>query len=92
MAKFVTRVELHGATYADYETLHTAMAAVGFRRSVLGTDGKWYQLPTAEYSIDTDNDLAWVRDAARRAANTTGRSSWVVSVKSDGMAWYLQPA
>lgn len=92
MTTFMTRVELHSATYADYEQLHAAMARIGFRRTVLGSDGKRYQLPTAEYCIDSTNDAAWVRDQARGAADSTGRSSWVVAAQADAMAWYLQAA
>ena len=32
MPSFTTRVELHGATERDYETLHAAMQAEGFSR------------------------------------------------------------
>jgi len=92
MTTFITRVELHGARYTDYETLHAAMAQAGFRRNVLGSDGKWYQLPTAEYAIDTANNASSVRDTAKRAANATGCSSWVIAIQADVMAWYLQAA
>jgi len=45
MAQFITRVELHGATYKDYETLHAGMLAQGFRKTITGDDGVSYQLP-----------------------------------------------
>jgi len=89
MSNYITRVELHGATYEDYEKLHAAMASAGFTRKVRADDGTIYQLPTAEYFVDSSLDVAAIRDAARAAANTTGRSSWVLAVKSDAMAWYL---
>ncbi len=34
MAAFTTRVELHSAGYEDYETLHAAMEAEGFSRTI----------------------------------------------------------
>ena len=50
MASFTVRVELHQATWVDYETLHAAMAQKGFSRQIKGDDGKTYQLPLAEYN------------------------------------------
>jgi hypothetical protein len=89
MTTFIVRVELHGASESDYERLHVAMAQLGFLRNVIGSDGNTYRLPTAEYRIESANTVETVRDLARGAANTTGRSSWVLAVASAGMAWYL---
>lgn len=89
MTTFIVRVELHGATESDYEHLHTAMAQIGFVRTVIGSDGKTYRLPTAEYRIDSTSTVDAIRDSARSAANSTGRNSWVLAVASAGMAWYL---
>jgi hypothetical protein len=74
MAKFLVRVELHGGTWDDYETLHAEMAERGFSREVTGGNGRAYQLPTAEYVIRTDEGLEDVRTLAAEAAETTGRN------------------
>ncbi len=50
MAAFTTRVELHSAGYEDYETLHAAMEAEGFSRTITSGDNITYHLPTAEYN------------------------------------------
>jgi hypothetical protein len=54
---FLVRVELHKATDDDYDTLHDAMEARGFERSVQGSNGTWYQLPTAEYHYSGEGHL-----------------------------------
>src|SRR5260370_42387225 len=73
MAKFLVRVELHGASWDDYETLHAEMGERGFSREVTGGNGRGYQLPTAEYVIHTVEGLEDVRTLAGQAARTTGR-------------------
>jgi hypothetical protein len=44
MALFTTRVELHNASYSDYETLHAAMERRGFSRRITSDSGKTYRL------------------------------------------------
>jgi Endoribonuclease GhoS len=92
MTTFITRVELHGADYNDYQNLHAAMARAGFVRTIVGDDGQTYKLPTAEYRIESSSTALLVRDAAKTAANTTGRNSWVLTSQSVTTAWYLDSA
>lgn len=87
MANFTVRVELHQATWSDYETLHAAMEKKGFSRSITGSDGKTYQLPLAEYNGLAGNlDTAEIRDIAWEAAKTTGKKSAVL-VTEGTRAW-----
>jgi hypothetical protein len=58
MSYYTTRVELHYATYEDYENLRGAMQRAGFSRLVVGDDGETYHLPTAEYFVQGDYDGA----------------------------------
>ena len=91
MSKFTVRVELHNATWTDYDTLHAAMAARGFSRQITSSDGKAYQLPLAEYN-GTGNDCSKVRDIAREAANLTGKGNAVLVSEATSRAWSgLQP-
>lgn len=87
MAKFLVRVELHGATWDDYEALHAEMAYRGFSREVTGDDGCTYQLPTAEYVIHTDGALEAVRTLAAQAAQATGRKFGVIAAEYSRSAW-----
>ena len=76
MARFITRVELHDADYDDYETLHTAMEAEGFERTITSDDEITYHLPTAEYYREADLTRQEVLTAAKRAAAKTLRKVW----------------
>jgi hypothetical protein len=89
MATFLTRVELHGASGADYEQLHAEMAKLQFRRTVVADDGTTYQLPTAEYISNSELPIESVRDLAYVAVKATGRTGWVISVRYDVAAWIL---
>lgn len=82
MAQFTTRVELHQASAQDYETLHAAMAGQGFSRTILGNDGKWYHLPTAEYLYTGEKDGKGVYLMAVAAANTTKKSFGIFITES----------
>lgn len=88
MPKFTTRVELHGASEDDYETLHEAMEEAGFSRQITSSDGKTYYLPWAEYSreggLSRDQVLATAKDAAAQ----TGRKYAVLVTESAGRTWH----
>jgi DNA-binding LacI/PurR family transcriptional regulator len=87
MSYYVTRIELHDGEWSDYDTLHTAMRSRGFKREILGNDGKTYHLPWAQYVIVGNYTAASVRDAAVQAVATTGKSAEVLTCKSDDLAW-----
>jgi hypothetical protein len=84
---YITRIELHDAKWEHYETLHTAMERAGFSRLIRGSDGKTYHLPWAEYAIVGNYTAASVRDAAVKAAATTGKSAEVLTSASNDLAW-----
>lgn len=88
MPKFTVRVELHGGTQDDYETLHEAMEETGFSRQIASSDGKTYYLPWAEYSregsLTRDRVLATAKDAAAQ----TGRNYAILVTESAGRTWH----
>lgn len=74
MGYFITRVELHGGTAADYEKLHEAMRLQGFSRNIKGRDGKFYRLPTAQYRLVSSKlNKFQVHKKATLAAVTIGK-------------------
>jgi len=87
LASFITRVELHSAVIADYERLHAAMASVGFRRVIKGSDGIWYELPWAEYSFEGQATIDQVRNAADAAASKTGKAHAVLVSEYVRCSW-----
>lgn len=84
---YTVRVELHDATWDDYETLHTAMGQIGFSRTIKGDDGKLYQLPTAEYDASGNCDATQVRTLASGAAAKTGKKFAVLVTTAGVRAW-----
>jgi hypothetical protein len=87
MPSFTTRVELHQASYQDYENLHAAMENAGFSRFITSDDGQTYHLPTAEYDRSGDLTRSQVLSQARAAANSTGRDNAVLVTESKGRTW-----
>ncbi len=87
MSSYLVRIELHAANYQDYESLHRAMAARGFARTIRGDDGATYTLPTAEYVISTPQSGDHVHAQADAAASSTGRTRAVL-VAEHSRAWW----
>lgn len=86
MARFTTRVELYGKpARQDYDNLHAAMSRQGFFRTISfqGDDAKW-QLPHAEYNLESDLSTDAVRDSAKRAAATVWDSFAILVTKAEG--------
>ena len=79
MANDIARVELHAATYDDYETLHAAMEQRGYSRTIATDGGAVYQLPTGTYVMRNANiSLQEAFNRAQAAAQATGRSSSII--------------
>jgi hypothetical protein len=87
MARFITRVELHGAANDDYEVLHEAMEAEGFRRTITSGDGTVYHLPTAEYYWETPRTREEVIEAGKRAASKTEKEFGIIVTEAKVSSW-----
>ena len=87
MSGFTVRVELHQASYEDYEKLHTAMEKSGFSRFITSDDGKVYHLPTAEYDRQGNLTVAQILDQAKSAADSTGKANAVLVTEALRRMW-----
>jgi hypothetical protein len=96
VAWFMTRVELHDATYQDYDKLHACMANEGYAATIQGSDGKKYHLPPAEYRLDGAFTRDQALEKAKRAAQQTRKSFAVIVSETAGSSWsglsVVQPA
>ena len=91
MTDFLTRVELHGATAADYDALDRAMIAANFSKTIRSTRGLIYAMPAATYHSQADNlSAAAVRNLAVAAARQTGRRYDIVTSAGE-TAFALHP-
>ncbi len=88
MANYIARVELHKATYQDYEQLHANMAGRGYARTIVGDDGKTYQLPTGTYvARNATASLQVALDAAEEAATETGKAWSIIVADWSAARW-----
>ena len=89
MAKFTTRVVLHGAAPNDYDDLHKEMEKRGFQRTIRGPDGVEYALPDAEYDFEGDIPRKQVHQNAVAAAKAAmpARKNSVLVTESSGRVW-----
>lgn len=87
MPNFTVRVELHNATYQDYENLHAAMSRVGFSRQITSDDGKVYNLPTAEYDKTANSTASEICTQVKAVANSTGKSNGVLVTQAGARSW-----
>ena len=93
MSSFTVRVELHGASGAQYDALHDAMERNGFYRAIEGVGGdgvSWvYAMPTAEYDHVSQATCVAVRDAALRIASSVKSTPepWVFVTEANNRAW-----
>jgi hypothetical protein len=88
MSKHIARVELHSASYTDYENLHEFMRQFGYGRTVKSDDSKTYQLPTGTYiSTANFNSTGAALQSAVAAANATGRASSIIVADWNSASW-----
>jgi hypothetical protein len=93
MANYVARIELHNASYDDYEALHAAADRRGFSRTIAADGGARYQLPTGTYvAAGTNATLQQAYDAACAAAAETHKRFWVVVADWASARFSLQAA
>lgn len=88
MDTFTVRIELHDPDDGDYDTLHDAMEAIGFSRTITGDDGIEYHLPHAEYIITSNYTAQRILNRAKKAARTTGCLHGVLVTESISISWF----
>ena len=88
MTSFTARVELHDATWKDYETLHDRMRSQGFATTIKGSDGIIYRLPPAEYRYDGSLSISDALARAKLAAAGVKTKYAVLVTEGAGCMWY----
>jgi len=91
MTRFVSRVELHGGTWDEYEKLHAAMVGQGFLRKILASDGVWHDLPPAEYCADLPVAREQAIERVRVAASSVKATYSALVTESVASIWYNLP-
>jgi hypothetical protein len=91
MGQYTVRIELHNASYLDYENLHAEMGRRGFSQTIRGDNGRLYKLPTAEYDITSSASIDQIRAAGAAAVASTGRTGMVLVSQATARAWQGLP-
>lgn len=87
MSTYIVRVELHGASGSDYNELHDAMKSSGFSRNIVSSEGRAYQLPTAEYVANSPEEASKVCDIAYSIASRIRPNPSVIASAYSTAAW-----
>ncbi|HFH3797450.1 TPA: hypothetical protein ACGJ08_004856, partial [Yersinia enterocolitica] len=89
MADFTVRVQLHRASAEQYETLHENMAAHGYSKYIVGSNGQKYDLPDAEYVANKAMSVEQVRVQVSGIADAITSGAYVLVSESTSRAWFL---
>jgi hypothetical protein len=87
MTQYLARIELHAASYPNYEFLQVQMAQQGFVRTLVGENRTTYQLPTGTYVLNSNATLQDALNRAVAAANATLKSGAVMVVEWTTAMW-----
>lgn len=92
MASYAIRCTIHKGSWEDYQKLHAGLASLGCKRTIVGGNGKVYDLPDATYVCETSDSLERLRDAvyqvAKRVSPTQEMPLVIVFVRGEA-SWYL---
>ena len=87
MPRFTVRIELHEASWDQYEELHKNMSLQGFTDTI-ETQKSTVQMPPAEYNFDGALTKEQVLDKAKIAAVSIVKKYAVLVTESNGRTWY----
>jgi len=88
MAQYTIRIELHDATWDEYETMYQYLAAQGITDIIISKEGIRYKMPPAEYNYEGNATRSQVLDMAKASAAKVVRSYAVLVTESAGRTWY----
>lgn len=88
MARYTIRIELHDATWNNYEEMYKHLAAQGITDIITSNDGARLKMPPAEYNYDGNATRAQVLEMAKTSASKVVRSYAVLVTESNGRTWY----
>jgi len=71
----------------DYEELHLAMQRNSYLRVIKGSNGEWYHLPHAEYTISWNVAKGTVLSDVTTIVKTVWKKFGVLVTESNGRTW-----
>lgn len=88
MPRYIVRVELPNADYADYQNLYERMKAHGFDKKIKGSNGVWYYLPDAEYNYEGNLNSDTIFGRAINIAKSVRTKAKVLVTEAVSRRWY----
>jgi hypothetical protein len=88
MASYTIRIELHNASWDEYEAMYEHLEAQGITDIITSNDGARYKMPPAEYSYMGNATRAQVLDMAKASAAKVVHSYAVLVTESAGRTWH----
>ncbi len=87
MSAYTIRIELHDATWQNYVDLANDLARVGVTDLITASNGTTYKMPPAEYNYEGQALIDQVLNAAKAAADRTGRANAVFVTEAAQRKW-----
>lgn len=87
MTMCMIRVELHGASWADYTNLAAYLKNYGIVDVIEGSDRQRYKLPPAEYHYDGPKTLEQVYADTVTCTTMVGRTHAIVASEITRCKW-----
>jgi hypothetical protein len=88
MARFTIRIELHDASWDDYEEMYGYLESQRIIDVITSDDGVKYKMPPAEYHYEGAATRAQVLDMAKASAAKVAKSYTVLVTESAGRTWH----
>ena len=88
MASYTIRIELHDATWDEYEEMYEYLAAQGITDIITSDQGVNYKMPPAEYNYTGDAARSQVLEMAKASAARVVQSYAVLVTQSGGRTWH----
>jgi hypothetical protein len=88
VARFTIRIELHDASWDDYEDMYGHLEKQRIVDIIASEDGARYKLPPAEYYYEGNVTRAQVLEMAKASASKVAKSFAVLVTESAGRSWH----
>ena len=88
MTDYTIRIELHDASWDEYEEMYGYLAAVGITDVITSDKGISYKMPPAEYNYQGSENRSQVLEMAKAAATRVVSSFAVLVTQANGRTWH----
>jgi len=93
MSLFMIRIQLPSpSTAGDYAELRDAMEKAGASKQIVSDTGRSFELPHAEYCLESSLSIGEVRDRVVSYAKKVDRDPSVMVTEGVNFSWRLQPS